>query len=89
MTSTGGGAHHPVVVPINQNSKPPIRVPDKPPSRWTYIRENLVKWSAIALVVFLLGLFVYLAINGFEEKLTPAQVTQTRVAVEATRDARR
>jgi hypothetical protein len=88
MTSTGGG-HTPVVVPINQNSKPPIRVPDKPPSRWTYIRENLVKWGAISLVVFLIGLFGVMVFTGYLDPPNQEEVLATREARDATREARR
>ena len=43
----------------------------------------------IAITVFFFGLFVYTVIFGLEKELTESQITQTQVAVEAMREARR
>jgi hypothetical protein len=75
-----GGGPQPVKIPDRQHSEPPIRGPEQQPGGGRMIWEQVRKWGAIGLVVFFLGLFVYLVIFGLEPNLTDAQVTQTQVA---------
>jgi hypothetical protein len=85
----GGSGENPVVLPKPGGTGPPTRVPDQPPSKSRLFWEKVVKWLGIAFAAISLVLFVYLAINGFEDEMTDAQIAQTRVAREVTRDASR
>lgn len=76
----GGSGENPIVLPKDHSGGPPIRRPDQPPSGSQLFWEQVVKWAGIVLVAVFLVLFVYLAINGFEDELTDAQIAQTRVA---------
>lgn len=84
----GGTGEQPVVIPDNIGSGPPRRVPDKPPSRWTFFRARIVKWGGISLIVFFLVLFVMMAIQG-DQSLRNDDLQATAEAAEATRDALR
>lgn len=68
--------------------RPPIRRPEQPPGKWTGLREKLVKWGGIAIVLFMLILFVVTAIRGVDSEPTSAASQATAEAFEATREAR-
>jgi len=74
----GGSGDNPTSIPRRQHSEPPRRVPDQPPGGGRLIREKIVKWGAIALVVLFLVLFVYMVIdsvgNESENGMTDGQI---------------
>ena len=78
-----------ISLPENHGKRPPIRRPEQPPGKWAGLREKLVKWGGITIVLFMLILFVVTAIRGVDDELTSAESQATAETPEATREARR
>jgi hypothetical protein len=67
-----------------------MRAPDRPPGRFTYLRERIVKWAAIFGVAFFIVVFVVVIAKDLGREPTQGELRATVVAeaARATRAAR-